>query len=114
MNFAIIFSILGAVLLFEAFFITLPCIVSLIYHESVGIDYLIVAVICLVLGLLLRLIKPKKKIFYAKEGFVTVALSWIIMSIMGALPFVVSGEIIGEDEIKLFEYYSINKIDVVK
>lgn len=93
MNHAIIFSILGAVLMFEALFLALPCIVSLVYHESIGIHYLIIAILCLVVGLLLRRIKPKRKIFYAKEGFVTVALSWIIMSIMGALPFVTSGEI---------------------
>lgn len=37
--------------------------------------------------------KSSKKAFYTKEGFVTVALSWIVLSIMGAVPFVISGSI---------------------
>lgn len=93
MNFAMIFSILGTVLLFESFFIALPCIVSLLYSESAGIDYLIVAILCLLTGLALKKIKPKTKVFYAREGFIAVAFSWILMSITGALPFVFSGEI---------------------
>ena len=93
MNFAIIKSLLGTVLLFEGFFLLLPCIVSLCYSENVGFCYLAVAIICLLLGYALRSKKPTNKMFYAKEGFVTVALSWIVLSIMGALPFVLSGEI---------------------
>ncbi|MBR2499820.1 MAG: TrkH family potassium uptake protein [Clostridia bacterium] len=93
MNFAIIKSLLGTVLLFEGFFLLLPCIVSVCYSETVGFCYLAVAIICLLLGYGLRSKKPINKMFYAKEGFVTVALSWIILSIMGALPFVFSGEI---------------------
>ncbi len=37
--------------------------------------------------------KPRNHVIYAKEGFATVALAWIIMSAIGALPFVISGEI---------------------
>lgn len=93
MNFAIIISLLGMVLLFEGFFLLLPCIVSLVYHETVGVAYLIVAVFCIVLGLLMYSKKAKTKMFYAKEGFVTVSFSWILLSIMGALPFVLTKEI---------------------
>ena len=45
------------------------------------------------MGLLLALRKPKKNVFYAKEGFVTVALSWIVLSLCGAVPFRLTGEI---------------------
>lgn len=93
MNFAMIFSILSTVLLFNAFFIALPCIVSCVYGEQVGFVYLAVSIICLIAGLLLKKIKPKTKVFYAKEGFVVVTFSWILMSITGALPFIFSGEI---------------------
>lgn len=93
MNFSMVFSILSTVFLFESFFMALPCIVSLVYGERVGIAYLIVSIICLLIGLMLKRIKPKTKVIYAKEGFVTVSLSWILMSAMGAFPFVVSGEI---------------------
>ncbi len=93
MNFAIIKSLLGTVLLFEGFFLLLPCIVSICYSETVGIYYLAVGLLCLILGFALYKKKPTNKMFYAKEGFVTVSLSWIIISIVGALPFVFSGEI---------------------
>ena len=37
--------------------------------------------------------KPKNRSFYAKEGFISVAFGWIVLSISGALPFIISGEI---------------------
>lgn len=49
--------------------------------------------IALITGVPLILYKPKDRIFYMREGFVTVALCWIIMSIMGSLPFLFSGSI---------------------
>lgn len=69
-------------------------IVGLIYHEyQHALIYFYIAVACLVLGYLINIIKPKSKTFYATEGFVTVALSWILMSLIGAIPLYVSGDI---------------------
>ena len=42
---------------------------------------------------MLTLKNPKDSRFYAREGFVAVALSWVVMSILGAIPFIISGEI---------------------
>ena len=53
--------------------------------------FLITAALCVVFGLLLRLAKPTSKVFYMREGFATTALSWIVISIMGAVPFVLTG-----------------------
>lgn len=93
MNKSIILHIVGWILFFEAAFMLLPAIVALIYGEKSGIAFLITIVICLVLGMPLAIRKPKSRVFFAKEGFITVALGWIVLSIMGALPFFISGEI---------------------
>lgn len=93
MNYSIIRYILSCVLEFEALFMTLPCIVALIYGEKQGFPFAIVVAVCLVIGEIGRRIKPKSKVFYAKEGFVTVSLSWILLSLVGAVPFVLNGEI---------------------
>lgn len=71
----------------------LPCIVALIYRETEGKAYLVVAAICLCIGGLLAIKKPKNTVFYLKEGCVTTALSWIVLSAFGAVPFVITGEI---------------------
>ncbi len=93
MNYSIISYILGWVLTIESIFMFIPCIVAAIYREKEGFAFLIVALLCLAIGLLRIRKKTKSQFFYAKEGFVTVALSWIIMSIFGALPFVINRDI---------------------
>lgn len=91
MNYSVIRFIMGWILNFEAGFMLLPALVALYYGESQGISFLIVMGICLVIGIPLVIRKPKNHIFYTAEGYVTVSLSWVILSIMGALPFVISG-----------------------
>lgn len=93
MNFTFITYILGWILNFQGVFLLVPCIVSLIYKEKSGISFLITAILCLIIGRVCTRKKPKKKSFYAKDGFVSVALGWIVLSISGALPFLISGEI---------------------
>lgn len=92
MNYSIIRYILCRVLEFQALFLALPCVVSLIYWEKEGWAYAIVAASCLLIGGLGKLKKPKSTVFYAREGFVVVSLSWILLSVMGALPLFLSGE----------------------
>ena len=70
-----------------------PVLVGLIYRENIWKDYLLCAVISCSVGAFLSFRKPKKMTFYAREGFITVALSWMVMSLVGALPFYISGEI---------------------
>lgn len=93
MNHKIIRYILGCVLSFEGCFLLLPCFVGIIYHEKVGLAYLIVSLICFLIGFILMRKKPQSSKLFTREGFLTVALSWIILSIFGALPFYISGEI---------------------
>ena len=93
MNYSIVLYILGCVLKFESAFLVLPALVGLIYREHASVSYLAVAVFCLILGVLLTHKKPRSTNLYTREGFVAVALSWIIMSIFGAIPFVLTGDI---------------------
>jgi len=93
MHYAIVRYIEGMVLKLEAVLLLLPALTGLLYQEREGISFLIMAVVCLGLGFLLTLKKPKKFVFYAREGIVSVALAWILISIFGALPFVLNGDI---------------------
>ena len=93
MNYSMVLYILGYILQFESAFLMLPALVSLIYQEEAGIPFVITAAICLVLGIVFTHKKPSSSTVYTREGFVTVALSWIVMSIFGAIPFVCNGDI---------------------
>ena len=93
MNYSIIRYILGWVLVLEAIFMLMPCLVAVVYQEKSGVAFLATAAVCAAVGLLMIKSKPKNKNYYAREGFVIVALSWIVMSLFGALPFILSGEI---------------------
>ncbi|HBA70339.1 MAG TPA: potassium transporter KefA [Lachnospiraceae bacterium] len=92
MNYSVIRYILFRVLEFAALFMILPLLVGIIYKESSAFCFLYVMIGCLAVSLIGRRFKPKNQVFYAKEGFVTVSLSWIILSLVGALPFYLSGE----------------------
>lgn len=92
MNFRMITNILGWILIFEAGFMAVPTLTALIYSESVIWAYLITVAICLLLGFALVWKKPRNKTLYSREGFVIVSLSWIVLSIFGALPLYISGE----------------------
>ena len=93
MNYSIITYIIGWILNFEAAFMLLPCITALIYREKSGWSFVITIALCLLAGGPRVLHKPSNKVFYVKEGFVTVSLSWVVLSIVGAIPFVISGSI---------------------
>ena len=93
MNYSMISYILGWIFNFEAAFMILPGITAIIYREKNGLAFLITMLICLTIGIPLTRRKRKSKVFHAKEGAVTVALSWLVLSIAGALPFIISGSI---------------------
>lgn len=93
MNHSIIRYIIFRVLEFQALFLLLPSIVALIYRERAGWAYLAVMVGCFLIGWIGKKKKPASDVFYAREGFVVVSLSWIVLSVTGALPFWLSREI---------------------
>ena len=93
MNYGMVIYILGWILKIESVMLLLPCIVAVIYHETAGISFLITAVIALVIGTLMSLRKPTRTKVYGRDGFVTVALAWLVMSLIGGLPFTLNGDI---------------------
>lgn len=93
MNFSMIRYFLGWVTCFSGIFLLPSCVVAVIYQETEGFAYLACAVVYILLGLLFTRRKPANNQFYAKDGFVTVALTWMLISLLGALPFTLSGDI---------------------
>ncbi len=94
MNFSMIIYVLGWVLKLEAGIMILPIICALIYQEFWAVQALAIsAVLALVIGTLATIKGPKRTDYYAREGFVICALSWIVMSLIGALPFYLTGTI---------------------
>lgn len=77
----------------EGLFMLLPLLVAVIYKETQVVAFAASAFICLSVGSLLALKKPKNVTLYARDGFIIVALCWIALSIFGAVPFVLSGDI---------------------
>ena len=92
MNIRMIAQILGKVLCTIAVLLLLPAVVALLYGES-PFPFLLAVVICAALGGGLILLKPTSTKIYAREGFVCVGLSWVGISLLGALPFVLNGDI---------------------
>lgn len=93
MNKSVIRYVLGSIMKTEAVLLLLPCIVAVIYRETEGIYYLITVVICGIPGVLMTRKKPEDFVFHLKEGCAATALSWIVISFFGCLPFMMTGEI---------------------
>lgn len=93
MNKSVIRYILGYILRIEALLLLLPVLTAIIYQEQSGFWYLLIALFCAVIGTAMSWIKPKDFVFYLKEGCVATALSWIVLSLFGSLPFYLSNAI---------------------
>lgn len=93
MNLKKVLNYIGNIFILEAILMLFPFFVSIIYRESNGKYFIIVAFFIAIIGIILRHIYNTNSSFFSAEGFVTASLSWIILSIFGALPFYLSGEI---------------------
>ena len=93
MNFRMIFYVLGTVLKLEGCMLLIPVLCSLIYYEQEGLPFLFTALICFTVGFLASAKKPTNNSFFLREGCVATALAWILLSLVGAVPFVLTGEI---------------------
>lgn len=105
MNSGIIIYMLGWIMNIEALFLLIPCLTAAIYRESIGFCYLAVAAACGLIGFFCVRKKPNSRVFFAREGFVTVSLGWIILSLFGCMPFLLGGEITRFED-ALFEIVS--------
>ena len=95
MNYKKLGKILGKIMILEGALMLAPLAVSLIYKESLRhiLAFLIPILAVVILGILLQLPKPKRNVLYQKEGFALTAMVWIVMTLFGALPFVINGDI---------------------
>lgn len=93
MNYSMIIFILGHLLRYEAIFMLLPTVTGFIYGEKEAVAFLCVALVTFLIGTILSCKNVKTKQLYTRDGSVTVALGWIILSFFGALPLTLSGDI---------------------
>ena len=94
MRYKIVLHTVGRVILFEAALLLLPLAAALIYGESCAEAFIITILIAAALGFAVsRLCSGAEKDIFIREGLAIVSLSWISISAIGALPFVISGEI---------------------
>ncbi|WP_302196693.1 TrkH family potassium uptake protein [uncultured Ruminococcus sp.] len=94
MNKRSIIYILGWVLIVESVAMQIGTVTSLIYGEKEAIYFVATGVVCAILGVLaVKVKKPKNMVLYQKAGFASTALSWILLSLVGCMPFWLSGEI---------------------
>ena len=94
MNYRMILKIVGRVVGIEAVLLLVPTFVALYYHEEKLTGFLIAVAISAAFFLVsVLLTKNCDNRIYAKEGFTSVALAWVVMSAIGAVPFVIEGAI---------------------
>lgn len=93
MNYSMLIYILGSVLKIEGIFMALPTAIALICREKSFAAFLGTMLFCLAVGIVSTWKRPADTVFYSKEGFLAVSLSWILLSLTGCIPFVVSGDI---------------------
>ena len=95
MNYKKLGQILGKIMILESILMLAPLAVSFIYKEDVrhNLAFIVPILLLATVGLLLQIAKPKRGTLYQKEGFALTAMVWIVMTLFGALPFVINGDI---------------------
>lgn len=93
MNYKMIIYYIGRILLVESVLLVLPAVGAFIYKDDTVLAFAITIAVLAVISITAIKKKPQKTNIYAKEGYVIVALSWILMSFFGAMPFFISGYI---------------------
>lgn len=93
MNYKMVLSVLGKAMLIEASLLLAPLLVSVYLGENTYLCFLIPMAGLFAVGVPLSAIRLRDKSIYAKEGFVIVALAWVVLSLVGSVPFMLSGEI---------------------
>ncbi len=95
MNQKLVFKNLGRLISSLGVLLLLPIITAICYKEwNCLIIFTSVAIASVLIGTLMhKLIRPNENVLYTKEGFAITALAWVVLSVLGALPFTLSGEI---------------------
>ncbi len=93
MNYRMVFYLTGKIMCLGAALLAAPLAAAVIYGEGTVVAFLLSAAAFLAVGICGILLKPEKKEFYARDGIITVSLSWVLFSLLGGLPFFISREI---------------------
>ena len=95
MNYRKLGKILGKIMVLEAILMLAPLSVALIYKEGITnvLAFVVPIVLLATFGMLMQFPKIKRDTLYQKEGFALTALVWIVMTVFGAIPFVINGDI---------------------
>ena len=95
MNYKKLGKILGKILVLESLLMLAPLVVALIYKEEPRnvVAFAVPIILSALLGILMQIPKPERNTLYQKEGFALTALVWIVMTLIGAIPFVITGDI---------------------
>lgn len=93
MNFRYSLHIIGSIMRVVAALMLFPVLVSVIYSDGCAVWFLAVAAIMFAAGMLPLLLRVADKNIFAREGFFIVAVTWFLISMLGALPFYLSGQI---------------------
>ena len=96
MNYNMIAYLLGNILHIEGILLSVPVVVAFCYREEYSATVFIAsALVCLITGAVLQCREPEDKRIYGREGFIVAALSWIVMSFFGAIPYYLTNSIPG-------------------
>ena len=95
MNYKMTFYIIGQIIRIEGILMLLPLFIAIANKEADFYSYLISIILSVAAGTFLTLKKPEKTNLYAKEGLVIVGLSWVMVCLIGAIPFILSNDISG-------------------
>ncbi|MBE6850976.1 MAG: TrkH family potassium uptake protein [Ruminococcus sp.] len=94
MNYRMIFYLSGQILRVLGVLMLLPLLVALIYNEPASRNaFAVTALVLIAAGTLIAFKKPKNKSMYNREGLAAVAIAWLLVSVFGAIPFCLSGDI---------------------
>ncbi len=91
MNIRLVSNTMGYILWVESGFLLLPALTACVCGEAYWRHFLLTAALCAVVGTVLHIVPVKKKQMHSRDGFVAVALSWVLLSLFGALPYVFTG-----------------------
>jgi len=93
LNYRMILYINGCIMQIVGLLMLIPTVVGVYYWDDGLLPLLGVATGAVLAGTLIRLRRPENTRIRAREGFVITAMVWVILSLVGALPFIISGEI---------------------
>lgn len=95
MNYKKLGKIFGKIMVMEGVLMCAPLLVAFIYNESFlhKLAFIVPIVLLMGLGIAMQFLKPERETFYQKEGFALTAMVWVIMTLFGAIPFVINGDI---------------------